>query len=357
MRVLQLIDSLDAGGAERVAVNFANGLSELQHESFLCATRKEGLLKQSIDSNVGYLFLTKVKAIDFKALFKLKTFIKQNKINLVHAHSTSVFTAVLVKLLGAKIKIVWHDHYGKSDFLNERPSKILKFCGHFINYVFGVNDQLVDWSKSVLKIDYASYLPNFVTYSEQKKETVLKGNDSDIKIVCLANLRPQKDHFNLINAFTELKYKVSNCTLHLIGKDFKDDYSRDLKKLIEEMQLSEHVFVYGSCYDTFQILKQAQIGVLSSKSEGLPLSLLEYGISKLPVVCTNVGDCSKVITNHKNGLLVDSEDVIQLSESLHMLVTKPILAENMGLALAETIHSSYSKNAVLKEVVKIYNKL
>ena len=123
------------------------------------------------------------------------------------------------------------------------------------------------------------------------------------------------------------------------------------------MQLSEHVFVYGSCYDTFQILKQAQIGVLSSKSEGLPLSLLEYGISKLPVVCTNVGDCSKVITNHKNGLLVDSEDVIQLSESLHMLVTKPILAENMGLALAETIHSSYSKNAVLKEVVKIYNKL
>ena len=356
MHILQLIDSLEAGGAERVAVNFANGLNDYDYKSFLCATRKEGLLKQSLDSQVAYLYLNKKRTLDFKALLKLKRFIKSNRIELVHAHSTSIFTAIWVKLLGAKIKIVWHDHYGKSNFLSERPSQPLKFFSPLISYSFCVNDQLVAWSKSVLNITNASYLPNFVSYSEQKTETILKGNNA-IKIVCLANLRAQKDHFNLIKAFKALLEKVPDCSLHLVGKDFNDEYSSALKKLIIDKNINEKVFIYGSCFDTFQILKQAQIGVLSSKSEGLPLSLLEYGLSKLPVVCTNVGDCTKVIDHNKNGLLVQPANAIQLCESLYMLITNPILAKNMGLALEMKIKNSYSKNAILKEVIKTYKHL
>ena len=105
------------------------------HEPHLkhITTKTACVVLETIQGGAGFIepknnFLTKVKAIDFKALFKLKRFIKQNKINLVHAHSTSVFTAVLVKLLGAKIKIVWHDHYGKSDFLKvKHPNKPLLY--------------------------------------------------------------------------------------------------------------------------------------------------------------------------------------------------------------------------------------
>ena len=59
MRILQLIDSLEAGGAERMAVNYANALATTLEFSSLVATRKEGPLLGEIDSKVIYLFLNK----------------------------------------------------------------------------------------------------------------------------------------------------------------------------------------------------------------------------------------------------------------------------------------------------------
>ena len=128
MRVIQLIDSLDAGGAERVAVNLANALSTEIDSAFLCATRKEGLLKESISSDVGYLFLNKQKAIDLRAIKSLNVFVKVNNINIIHAHSSSFFLATIVKILNRKVSIVWHDHYGNSEFLNVRKHGALKLC-------------------------------------------------------------------------------------------------------------------------------------------------------------------------------------------------------------------------------------
>ena len=59
MKVLQLIDSLQAGGAEHVAVNYANALAPRIEASFLCSTREEGMLKTSLSKDVQYLFLNK----------------------------------------------------------------------------------------------------------------------------------------------------------------------------------------------------------------------------------------------------------------------------------------------------------
>ena len=69
MRIVQVIDSLNAGGAERMAVNYANSLSNQLGFSGLICTRIEGDLKNEIHKNVSYLFLNKTKVIDFKALF------------------------------------------------------------------------------------------------------------------------------------------------------------------------------------------------------------------------------------------------------------------------------------------------
>jgi len=59
LKVLQIIDSLNAGGAETMAVNIANALFYNEVDSFICASRKEGKLVDNIDNHVGYLFLNK----------------------------------------------------------------------------------------------------------------------------------------------------------------------------------------------------------------------------------------------------------------------------------------------------------
>lgn len=64
--VIQIIDSLNVGGAEVLAVNIANGLSEQKIDSHLCATRNEGALKENLHSDVGYVFLNRKKPLILK---------------------------------------------------------------------------------------------------------------------------------------------------------------------------------------------------------------------------------------------------------------------------------------------------
>lgn len=356
MKVLQLIDSLEAGGAERVAVNFANGLVSEVERSFLCATRAEGLLISSLYQEVGYLFLNKKKRIDFKAIKLLLHFVKENQITIIHAHSTSYFLATIIKILKPKIKLIWHDHYGKSEFLNERPKGVLKLCSRFFNHVFSVNLRLETWAKEVLKVKLVSYLPNFAVKNETSSITKLKGEEGK-RIVCLANLRPQKDHLNLLKAFTEVVKTHVDWTLHLVGQDFKDDYSKTIFNFIKENKFENKVFVYGSCEDTSAVLVQCTIGVLSSKSEGLPLTLLEYGLSELPVIATDVGESSALIINKKTGLLVKPEDSESLVEALTIYIENIEISKMYSKALSLHIRSNFSETSAIATILNVYKKL
>ncbi len=72
MRVLQLIDSLRPGGAERMAVSYANLLHKKEQGSYICCTRGEGELKDQLSPEIGYLFLNKRSTLDIKAVTKLR---------------------------------------------------------------------------------------------------------------------------------------------------------------------------------------------------------------------------------------------------------------------------------------------
>ncbi|MBB3123521.1 glycosyltransferase involved in cell wall biosynthesis [Mesoflavibacter sabulilitoris] len=354
MKVLQLIDSLEAGGAERVAVNIANALSAEISKSYLCSTRQEGILKASLDPKVDYFFLNKKRTFDLKAIIKLKSFIKQEQIDIIHAHSSSYFTATLVKLLYPKIKIIWHDHYGNSEFLHQRPKQVLKLCSYFFNHVFSVNQLLASWAERKLYVKSVNYLPNFSVENKQSLVTQLKGVEGK-RIVCLANLRPQKDHINLLHAFKAISHKHQDWTLHLVGKDFEDDYTQSIKQYIKDFMLSGGVFLYGSCPDTSAILKHCDIGVLSSKSEGLPLALIEYGLASLPTIATNVGQCKEVIINEQTGLLVPSENSNALSEALESYINNSSKREVLGHSLYLHIDKDFSKKAVISTIKGIYS--
>ncbi|GAA3613947.1 glycosyltransferase [Flavivirga amylovorans] len=353
MRILQLIDSLDSGGAERMAINYANMLSK-DMTAFICVTRFEGLLKDAINNDVNYMFLNKKHTLDFKAIKRLHNYIKQNKIDVVHAHSTSFFLATIIKILNPKTKLVWHDHYGSSEFLKIRKFRILKFCSYKFNAIISVNQILKAWAEQHLKCKNVSFLNNFISENtKEKKETTLKGEEGK-RIVCLANLRSQKNHLMLLDAFKEVNKINEKWTLHLIGKDQGDDYSVKLNERINNLKLRENVFIYGSKSDIYNILNHCDIGVLSSQSEGLPLALLEYGLAKLPVVATNVGDCGKVITQSSEGFLVNSGDSKAFSKALlNYIDNKPLRIEN-GEGLYKNVISNFSENKIKNQLIAIY---
>ncbi len=356
MRVLQLIDSLEVGGAERVAVNIANALSTQIDQSFLCATRKEGLLKEKILPQVNYLFLHKKRTIDYKATTTLLKYIKTNSIDLIHAHSSSFFLAVLIKLCRPKTKIIWHDHYGNSDFLQQRSTTLLRLSVTCFSHIFCVNKALVLWAKQSLKAKCVSFLPNFAVKQSIQGTTVLAGVEGK-RILCLANLRPQKDHENLFKAFKIVSMADSEWTLHCVGKDFKDAHSHHIFNQIDTLALQGRVFFYGSQPDTENIISQAGIGVLASASEGLPLALLEYGLGKLPVVATDVGDCAAVIQDEGLGQLVPKDNPEALAQALLLYLENDTLRDRVGHNLYTQVTTTFSEQSVIKTIMSYYQNI
>lgn len=349
MRILQLIDSLEAGGAERMAVNYANALVSHTEISALAVSRKEGTLRESLSEAVPYLFLNRKKIVDIKALWKLRKFVVQHNIEWLHAHGTSFFMAVLLKLVYPKLKIVWHDHNGNRVKMKGHDNRMLIACSFFFNRVLVVNEELKVWAMHHLKCSQVRYLPNFTVINKQEqRQTLLKGTTGK-RIVCLANLRHPKNHITLLKAFHTSGLAASGWSLHLIGKDHSDAYSDVLKNYIKDYSLSESVFVYGGCSDIYHILQQTTIGVLVSTYEGFPVTLLEYGLSGLAVIASDVGYCSEIISDGKNGLLFNPTEIAQLSEKLVVLAENEGLRNRFGAALTATIENRFSEQAVITD--------
>jgi glycosyltransferase involved in cell wall biosynthesis len=317
--------------------------------SGLVVSRKEGSLLNQVDAGVSYLFLNRNRVIDFKALFKLKNFVVLHKVTLIHAHSTSFFLAFLLKLLCPSIKIIWHDHYGDSEFLNKRPLVALQLIAPFFSGIIAVNQKLKVWAQEKMHFENTIYLPNFP--AEEKNITaltVLEGVEGK-RIVCLANLRVQKDHFLLLEVAKKLKVSHPEWTFHLVGKDFQDGYSKQIKSLIIENNLKKNVFLYGTKQDIKNILHQSTIGVLTSLSEGLPMAILEYGWHKKPVVVTAVGEIPVLIQNGINGFLIDAQNEELFYKAIIELMEKEILRNNFGEALYKFIFENYSEEMVIKK--------
>ena len=351
MRIVQLIDSLEAGGAERMAVNFANALSEKITFSGLMATRKEGVLKQEIKHLDNYAFLGRKNKLDSNAIFLATKYIKKNKIQIVHAHGSSYFFGVLIKLFNPKVKLIWHDHYGNRA-KDSKQKRVLKMCSFFFSEILTVNEELRIWSKQHLNCKDVFFIPNFSDLKKVKDKTHLKGENLK-RIVCLANLKNPKNHVTLMKAFIESKIYKENWTLHLIGKDFNDDYSNDLKAFIKENELEDSIFIYDTCQDVKYILSQAAIGILASTYEGFPVTLLEYAQAKLTVVSTNVGYCKGLINHNSNGLLFDPLDSDNLSNHLKYLTNNPEICTNFATQFQKDMATNYSKEAIINQYLNL----
>jgi len=350
MRVLQLIDSLHPGGAERIAVTFANALQGRISGSYLCTTREEGLLKTDLHEKVGYLFLRKKGSLDLGALLRLKRYIKKENIGIVHAHTSSYFIAILLKFSYPKIQIIWHEHQGNRVHLSRLQNLPLYVCSFFFTKIITVNTALEYWCREKLATKEVQYLPNFIsvctnkTMSQQREDT----------IICVANLKAPKNHLNLLKAFAIVHVEYPEWKLNLVGKDFQDSYANVLHAFVVEEHLQEHVRFSGSTNSVQQMMQVASIGVLSSDDEGLPMVLLEYGTSGLAVVATRVGQCEEVISTF--GKTIEPKDENALAKALIHYIENEHERNKDAAAYSLHIVKRYGTEAILPMLLTIYNK-
>lgn len=355
MRILQLIDSLQAGGAERMAVNYANALSKRGHQVHLWATRAGGPLVHALEASVQYRCLDRRGPIGFRALWQASRDVKKHKIELIHAHSTSFFFGTLLKLLHPKLRLVWHDHYGSSEHLANRKSFFIRRCSRYFDAIISVNEILKNWALTNLSCNSVCYIKNFIVFRNDFNASTVKLYAEDTqKIICVANIRPQKNHFVLLDAFFSLSKKYPNWSLHLVGKHWNDKHFERIQAKLN-LYSKEKIFYYGTQEKVSSLISQAQIGVLSSNSEGLPLALLEYAMAGLAVVCTDVGQCREVVQN--NALLVPPKQPKAFAQALETYMLNPDKRISDAQQLQQHIRENYSEQAVMDRVLELYQSL
>lgn len=354
MRVMQVTDTLRAGGMERVAVNLANQLARRSYVSHLCTTRATGPLAALISPRVARLELTRKTLCGVGAVRSLVRYLNAHAVEVVHAHGTALFISVIAGLCRRRGRIVWHNHGGWMTALR-RPPAALRVFTRFVEQTIVVSQPLEKWCVGVLGIpaNRVHYIPNFVEAVDAGPVNNLPGREG-CRIVCVANLLPPKDPINLLQAMQLVAQSHPEAHLLMVGRPGTPEYMSRVKLALSSAHLEGRVTLLGVRDDVPSILQACDIGVLSSSSEGLPLALLEYGLAGLPVVATSVGQCPDVLDGGRLGLVVPSGEPGQLARALlDLLQSRPLRAE-LGKSFKRHVESNYGVENVMAQVCRVY---
>jgi glycosyltransferase involved in cell wall biosynthesis len=354
--VLHMTDTLDPGGAERVAVNLVNALPRDRFAVSLCTTRRDGELSDLVAGDVKRLNLGRRWTVDVGALWRLRAFIKSNNVRILHAHASSLFTAVCGSFFPPYPVVVWHDHCGYQ-LTAPRPVKVYRPAAVRVGGVISVNEHLADWARSELRVprERVWYIPNFVCEPNMADPVPTLPGRPGARVVCVANLRPQKGHIDLLRALAIVIREHPDAHLLLVGREAEPTYARSIREAIREFGLDDCVTMLGERRDVGAILRQCDIGVLSSVSEGFPLALVEYGLAGLPVVTTDVGQCAEVMDGGHAGSLVPPRDPARLAAAMSQLLHSPELRRLLAERLGKRVRERYSADTVIQQVSHVYD--
>lgn len=352
MRILQLIDSLDVGGAEKMAVLYANELAQLIDKSILVSTRKEGALKNSIAPNVSYHFLNRQGIFDFNALRRLVQICKKEQVTHIHAHGTSIFFGSLAKVLLPNVQLIFHDHFGS---LQQRQVWKYRLTTFKANFCIAVNEEIATWNQHNLNLP-SFYLPNFSVVSNSVRSAEHNSKFS-FKILALANFRKEKGHEFLFQIAQELKLRGLEAVWQLYGRVSDLEYYQHLRNLCEKLELTEVVQFTENESDVTCALQQADVAVLTSSFEGLPLALIEYGLAGKPVVITKVGACETIVQSEVNGFIVPFGDTKEFADKVEYLYRNPDKRVIFGERLQDEVSRTFSAKAVLTTYLHLLEKM
>jgi len=352
--VMHLVDTLEVGGAERVAVTLVNHLDQNRYVPHLCSTRREGPLAFAVDRSVRRLKLNRRWRFDVGPVFRLQRYIQRNNISILHAHGSTMFLARLIGMFPPYPAVIWHTHYGRFAVEN-RKAPAYAAASRGIQGVIVVNRELGAWCQDTLNVpaERVWYLPNPVAAWKPGKDVSLPGTPGS-RIVCLANIRPEKDHLTLVRSMAQVVAAVPEAQLLLVGSTREPEVFEAVQSEIKRLNLTKNISYLGSRPDAADILDACDIGVLSSASEGLPMALLEYGRAGLAVVATTVGECEEVLGGGSVGMLVRPGSDEELASALITLLQNPHLRARLGASFRQHVEDSFDATKIAASMDGIY---
>lgn len=296
--ILHVIDSLQAGGAERELVELVNGLHARGVSVGVCITRHDRELARDLSDGVKLLVLERSRRWEAGALLRMAAECRRHGVRVLHAHSrSSVQLCGVVKvLLGGRVRIVFHDHYGGIHFDRSASRGLRIVARHVTDHYLAVSPALRDWARDVLGLpaNRCDMLPNAIDARRFQsavpvERASLGAIEQPVLGVLVANFRPQKDHELLLRTLASSDALRRSLHVLMLGGGLDTAYGRACRGRCTALRIERNVTFLGSRSDIPEILRTVDLGLLPSRSEGGPIAILEYMAAGLPFVATRTG--------------------------------------------------------------------
>ena len=297
MKILHVITRSILGGPETIVINLGNFMCK-DHEISVAAG-EDGPMWDALDVNINKI---KIKEIvrqisplnDFKALIKLRKLYKSINPDIIHLHSSKV--GVLGRLAFPPRKIVYSVHGFDSIRLAYRKylpiEKLLKNRCRAIVLASNYDKKNII-EEGITKNLYVVYNGTYAPLIEPG--LFIKGTEKYKKVViCIARIAPQKR----FESYIEIAKLLPQYAFVWIGADK------------EYVDLPENVFCLKGFPNAQKYIQLADIFVLPTNYEGVPLVIIDALSCGKPVVSSDVGGISEIVINDQNGYVIDNDDIV-----------------------------------------------
>lgn len=356
--VMQVTWSLVAGGAETYALTVASGLDASKFRSVMCGVDQGGALEVEVRRRgVPYYIMNRRAGLDWRLMGRMLRLLRSEKVDVIHTHHLNqlLYSVVAARLLG--IRIV-HTEHSVEMYKSRKLRWMLRLLSIFCHRVTAIGADgertlrdKVGIPAGKLEIVRAAVDLGRFNVPRPAAREALGLCPADRVAVIVARLFPEKNHRLLLAAFAEAVERVPDAKLLIVGDGIEQ---KAIEEVIAKLNLGQRVEMLGVRRDIPQILAGADVFVLSSDREGLPISVLEAMAAGLPVIATRVGDLPLVVKDGRTGVLVPRRGAAELGEAMARLLGDAELGARMGRAGREVVREGYSLDRMVRRHSELY---
>ena len=347
-KILFLITKSNWGGAQRYVYDLATNLPKDEFDVSV-ALGGDGILKENLETaGIRVLPIKGLQRdISFRkellSFWEIAHLIRDEDPDIFHVNSSKAgfIGAVLGRILGVP-RVIFTAHGWA---FNEDRSTISKlFVGFFhwltvisshttIAVSHGMKAQMKwPWTQAKMQVVHLGRTISAMKDKAEARREIAEyapklAASNDTWIGCIGELHPIKRHPLSITAVKTLLSDFPTLKLVIVSGG---ELYEELQNMLEKEGLEEHIFLTGAIPEAARLLKAFDVFVLPSKSESFGYVLLEAGQAKLPVVSTETGGITDLITSGENGLLVPVDDQESLTNALRTVLSDQTLATELA---------------------------
>jgi glycosyltransferase involved in cell wall biosynthesis len=366
-RVVHIVPSLVIGGMEQVVKTLCLGLDPEKFEVSVICIIEKGVLAEDLEKRGIGVNLTQGKRYKVLSHFYpsyLENAIKGFSPQIIHSHSGIWYASANASRM-AGVPIMLHTEHGRH-FPEKKivvffDKKAIKLTDRLVCVSEDLSRYMADKVKvpknriEVIKngIMLENYKPRWITSSYPLRNKY--GIPEDAKVlVSVGRLETVKGQKYLIEAFEKLVGRHKNIFLWIIGDG---SLRGDLFSYVKSQELENSVFFTGNVNNVTDYLRESDVFILPSLSEGTPMALLEAMASGLTIVATRVGENEIALEHGRAGFLIPPGSVEELRSIIISILENSKKSREMGEEAHKLAYQKFSSKRMVEKYEELYLRL